>query len=147
MQSIGNDAGSLGRRFKSDRLATGAIVRLDVALVDQRVRRRRAGIGDEVQQAAQPADGVGRRLGAQVLQRANEGDGRARRSGRSVARRESLRASEPRRSTSLSSAGSADSEASDDVVMGLVAPASKERHARQGQKQITRQSGGHSNSL
>ena len=28
--------------------------------------------GDEVQQAAQPADGVGRRLGAQGLQRANE---------------------------------------------------------------------------
>ena len=53
-------------------VVTGAIVRLDVALVDQRVRRRRAGIGDEVQQAAQPADGVGRRLGAQGLQRANE---------------------------------------------------------------------------
>ena len=45
---------------------------MDVALVDQRVRRRRAGIGDEVQQAAQPAGGVGRRLGAQCLQRANE---------------------------------------------------------------------------
>src|SRR5260370_231024 len=86
MQRIGGNAGGLGRRFKSDRLPTAA----------SGGGGGGAGSVTKGSRLAQPAGGVGRRLGAQGLQLAKE-EGTVGHVvlGRSVARRESLRAWDP----------------------------------------------------